>query len=83
MFGYRVYNTVIMDGSSKFVNREIRGLLDMTTRRIFGKSRFRKLDQDHPTMVVMERYTTAEKYRQARRTIEEFYPGVCSFDVTI
>ena len=83
MFGYRMYNTVIMDGSSKFVNGEIRGLLDMTTNRVIGKTRCRKLDKDHPTMYVLRRFTNAEKYRQARRRIENFYPGVCNFDVTI
>lgn len=83
MFGYRIYNTVIMDGSSKFVNGEIRGMIDMTTRRLIGKSRCRKLDKSHPTMIVIRRFTNAEKYRQARRRIENFYPGVCNFDVTI
>lgn len=81
MFGWRVYTTVIMDGSSKFVNREIVGLMDMITRRRIGKSRCRKLDKNYPTMRVIKRFTSIERYHNARREIERFYPGVCNFDV--
>lgn len=83
MFGYRKYVTVIMDGSSRFVNREITGMVDMKTRRLFGRSKCRKLDKNHPTMMVIKRYTTPFRYWEAKRLIEQFYPGVCAFDVTV
>ena len=83
MFGYKKYNTVIMDGSSKFVNMEITGMIDMKTRRRIGRSKCHKLDKNHPTMMVISRYTNPMRYWEAKRLIEEFYPGVCAFDVTI
>lgn len=83
MFGWRIYNTVIMDGSSKFVNREITGIVDMMTRRLFGRSICRKFDRQYVTMRVIRRFTNAERYRQTKNMIEEFYPGICAFDVTI
>lgn len=83
MFGYKMYTTVIMDGSSKFVNREITGMIDMVTRRLFGRSRCRAMDSQHPTMKVIKRFTNAERYREARKLIETYYPGVCTFDVDV
>lgn len=83
MYGWRVYTTVIMDGSSKFVNREIVGLMDMMTRRRFGRSICRRLDRKHPTMKVIKRFTSINRYHDARRMIERVYPGVCCWDVTI
>ena len=81
MFGYKVYNTVVMDGSSKFVNREIAGMIDMTTRRRFGRSKCRRLNRSHPTIIVIRRFTSSVNYWKARKLIESFYPGVCNFDV--
>lgn len=83
MLGYKTYATVIMDGSNKHVNNEISGLIDMGTRRLIGRSRYRKLDKNHPTMKVIKRFTNAEKYRQTRLLIEKHYPGLCTFDAVI
>lgn len=83
MFGYKVYKTVIMDGSSRFVNNEITGMIDMVTKRRIGKSRCRKLDKDHPTIKVVKRFTNSIRYWEARRLIEKYYPAVCNFDVPI
>lgn len=83
MFGWRIYKTVIMDGSSKFVNREIVGIMDMMTRRKIGRSRCRRLDRQHPTTMVIRRFTSINRYHDARRMVEKFYPGVCCWDVTI
>ena len=83
MFGYKIYTTVIMDGSSKFVNREITGMIDMVTRRLFGRSKCRELDRQHPTMKVIKRFTNATRYRETRKLIEMYYPGVCVFDVNV
>ena len=83
MFGYKIYTTVIMEGSSKFVNREIVGMIDMVTRRMIGKSKCRSLDRQHPTMKVVKRFTNASRYRDARRLVETYYPGVCAFDVDV
>lgn len=83
MFGYKKYVTVIMDGSDRYVVREILGIVNMVTKRRFGKMRCRKLDSNHPTMKIIKTWTNAETYRQMRRTIELQYPGLCAFDVTI
>lgn len=81
MLGYKVYETVIMDGSDTRKNAEIIGIIDMVTRRNIGRSKGRKLSKSYPSMVVIRRFTSAEKYRQAKRLIERNYPGLCSFDV--
>lgn len=83
MLGYKIYTTVIMEGSSKFVNREITGMIDMGTRRLFGRSKCRQLDRQHPTMKVIKRFTNASRYNETRKLIEKFYPGVCAFDVNV
>ena len=84
MFGWRIYKTVIMEGSNKAVNGEIVGLIDMITRRKIGRSRCRKLDRkQYPTMYVIRRFTNITRYHDARREIERFYPGVCCWDVTV
>lgn len=83
MLGYKRYNTVIMDGSSKFVNQEIVGMIDMITRKRIGKSKCRPLGKDYPTMMVVKRFTSATKYWETRRAIEKNYPGVCTFDAVL
>ena len=83
MLGFKVFNTVVMDGSSKFECREIAGIIDMVTNRRFGKSKARSLDKDHPTMKVIKRFTTAERYRQAKLIIEKTYPGNCVYDARL
>jgi hypothetical protein len=83
MFGYKIYKTVIMDGTNLFVNREITGIIDMITRRRIGRSKWRPLDKNHPTMKVIKRFTSVRKYHDARRLIEKSYPGLCTFDATI
>ena len=45
MFGYKKYVTVIMDGSSKFVNQEIAGMIDMMTNRRIGRSKCHAFDK--------------------------------------
>lgn len=79
MFGYEIYNTVIMDGSNKVVNREIVGIIDMMTNRRIGRSKCRRFDKSHPTMKVVRRFTSARRYWEARRLIEKTYPGYCTF----
>ena len=79
MFGYERFATVIMDGSNEFVNREIAGIIDMVTERRIGRSRCRKLDRNHPTMKVIKRFTSARRYWEARRLIDKYYPGLCTF----
>lgn len=83
MFGLKVFNTVIMDGSSRFECREIAGIIDMVTCRRIGKSKAKPLDKDHPTMKVIKRFTTAERYRQAKLIIEQTYPGNCTYDAVL
>lgn len=83
MLGYRKFNIVIMDGSSKWVNREIAGIVDMATDRKIGKTRPRPLDQSHPTMKVISRITTYDKFREACKIIENTYPGLCVFKVAL
>lgn len=83
MLGFKVYKTVIMAGSNKKVNAEIAGIIDMVTGRRIGRSRRRRLDENHPTMFVIKRFTSAEKYRQAKVLIERHYPAMCAFDVNI
>lgn len=82
MFGFKMYHTVVMDGTHKFVNNEIAGIIDMHTHRVIGKSRPRPMKGD-PTKVVISRFTTAERYRQACRLIKEKYPADCAFNVTL
>ena len=83
MFGYKKSVTVIMDGSSKFVNQEIAGMIDMMTNRRIGRSKCHAFDMNHPTMKVIKRYTNPMRYWEAKRLIEQFYPGLCTFDANM
>ena len=83
MLGYGKYVTVIMDGSNKKVVEEITGVFDMVTRRLIGKTRCRKLDKNHPSMLVITTYTSTRKYWIIRRIIEKAYPGLCTFNAVV
>lgn len=83
MLGIKRYVTVIMDGSDKKVNEKVIKLLDAATRRRIGKSKCRKLDSNHPTMMVVKRLTTRGRYIKAKLNIQKHYPGLCIFDVTV
>ena len=80
MMGYDKHVTVIMDGSSRRRNNEITDIIDMVIGKRIGKTKSRKLDDNHPTMRVITTTTTAENYRRIRRLIEALYPGLCIFD---
>ena len=81
MLGWKMYNTVIMDASSRKNVENIVGTIDMMTNRRIGKSKARKLDRNRPSIRVVKRFTTANRYREAKLMLEEFYPGMCAFDV--
>lgn len=80
MLGWKKFNTVIMDGSSRFVNKEIAGIIGMVTRRRFRRVRIKSFP-GRPEMKVISIITNAETYRIIKNTIEAQYPGVCSYDV--
>lgn len=83
MLGYKRFNTVIMDGSSNFVNKEIAGIMDMVTGKRIGRTKVKSMDKNHPTMKRFTRFTSVQRYHDARRIIERTYPGLCVFDAKL
>lgn len=81
MLGFKKHNIVIMEGSSKFVNHEILGMVDCITNRRISRTRCQKFDGEHPTMFVIERVTTPRRFHTLKQLIEKVYPGICAFDV--
>lgn len=79
-FIVKKFTTVIMDGSDKSIVKDITGVINMMTKERRGKAICRSLDKNHPTMKVIETYTTSRTYNMIREAIEEIYPGLCIFN---
>lgn len=85
MFGYKTRNLVVMDGSSKMVLNEIIDMIMDVNQKSYGQCgiRCRKLDKDHPTMMVVLFNTTNELFDKLREKIEEKFPALCTFDAVV
>lgn len=73
------YNTVVMDGSSFPVVDDIKEMIDMMVGNRHG-SFCTPIDNEHPTMILIETETTEDEYNQAADIIECLYPGLCTFN---
>ena len=82
MFGFKRFNTVIMDGTSSWECKEIAGIIGMVTGRRFRRVRIKPFP-GNPSMKVISVLTSAERYRQIKNCIEESHPGLCSYDVKL
>ena len=74
------YETIVMDGSNIgnlcVIIREIDGI----TGEQYGKSTYRSLDSDHPTMIVVTTRTNHIMYERIKDDISKLYPGLCVFN---
>lgn len=80
MLGIKKYKTVIMDGSDKKKVKEITNIFDMIKNKRFSKIKAKPIDGDHPTMLVFTTIMSTQRYHDARRIINQAYPGLCVFD---
>ena len=82
MTGYQVrdFETIVMDGSNINVLGEIINQIDGFTEEMHGKSTYRSLDSDHPTMIVITTRTNALMYGCIAHAIDMLYPGLCAFN---
>ena len=82
MLGFKIYKTVIMDGSNKKLVDEITSTFEMMLGKKF-RIKAKPIDKDHPTMMVFTTFTSANRYHDTRRLINRTYPGLCVFDANV
>lgn len=77
----RKHNLIVMDGSS---NERLCSVMvklgDVIGRGIVRVSR---LDENHPTMFVMEYQTGLLNHLKIKKELENSYPGLCIHDVAV
>ena len=77
----RKHNLIVMDGSS---NERLCSVMvklgDVIGREIVRVSR---LDENHPTMFVMEYQTGLLNHLKIKKELENSYPGLCIHDVAV
>lgn len=83
MLGFKMYKTVIMDGSNSKTVNEITSIFDMMLNKRISKIKARPIDKDHPTMLVFSTLMSAQRYHDTRRIINQAYPGLCVFDANV
>lgn len=74
------YATVIMDGSDENKVKHIKSILGMLALERDEDMNCRPLDEQHPTMTVIEAIMTPLNYAIVMDTVEGAYPGLCVFD---
>lgn len=81
--GFKFYKTIIMDGSDLKKVKSIIAVFDMITRRRLGKTNYKPINSDHPTMLEFKIFASANTYNNACKIINKIYPGLCIFDVNL
>lgn len=77
----RKHNLIVMDGSSKErLYSIIVKLGDIIGRETVQVNR---LDENHPTMFVMEYRTGLLNHLKVKNELENSYPGLCIHDVAV
>lgn len=85
MFGNKVRKFVVMDGSNKRFLNEIIGLVEMCTGKSykFRSIKCKKIDRDHPTMMVVSFKTNYRQFDYLRKLLTKTYPEQCVFDAPL
>lgn len=77
----RKFRTVVADGTESEIVRFIMSdLIDDINFEKYDKSTCRPLDDEHPNTIVIETYTTEDRYKSMQALIEICYPGLCTFN---
>ena len=80
----RRFSTVIMDGTNTDIVLDIAHIIRDFARSAGGRfCSAMPLDEDHPTMCVMEAVMTIPVYKILAGIISEKYPGLCVFDLPL
>lgn len=74
----RDYQTLIMDGSDPYVVRDILSMIDFLTESETTINH--PLDEEHPTIIVLETKTNEVVYNLIEALIESEFPGLCVFN---
>ena len=74
----RNYQTLIMDGSDPYVVRDILLMIDLITGD-FETINY-PLDEEHPSIIVLETKTNEDVYDLIEMVIESEFPGLCVFN---
>lgn len=74
---------VIMDGSSYGVVAQILCIVGVNAFPKGGKLYCRSLDENHPTMKVVEFECSKKRFNHIKNLIDEQYPGLCVYDVKV
>ena len=92
MFGNRKKRKfVVMDGSDKKFLEEIIGNCEMIIgrprfgimKRLFGMIRYRRLDKNHPTMMVFTIKSNYADWDLLRKNLTRNYPAQVVFDAVL
>lgn len=79
MFGKENFMIIIDKEVDKVVNDNITGVIDMLTKKRYGKTIWRMLDDNNPDLKAVVIRTTYKNFNCMREIIENSYPGVCKF----
>ena len=74
----RNYQTLIMDGSDPYVVRDILLMIDLITGDF--ETINHPLDEEHPSIIVLETKTNKDVYELIEVVIESEFPGLCIFN---
>ena len=77
----KTHNLVLMDGSSKECLCSIMVKLgDIIGKEVVTVS---KVDNNHPTMILMEYKTGLRNNQKIKKELDRNYPGLCIYDVAV
>lgn len=77
----KTHNLVVMDGSSTERLCSVMAKLGDIIGR--GIIRVSQLDENHPTMFIMEYQTVLRNHLRIKKELENSYPGLCIHDVAV
>lgn len=78
------HNLVIMDGSNKVnVFTIVAKIGEIVGKHKTCMVKVSSLDENHPTMVVVEYAAGIMKHSKLKKELDKRYPGLCSYDVAV
>lgn len=78
------HNLVIMDGSNKEKVVTIMSKIgDIIGKRKSCVVKVSRLDENHPTMILIEYATGIINHSKLKKELDKRYPGLCIYDVAV
>ena len=77
------YATVVMDGSNPAALSDIIGIHAACMYPNDARISYRAMDNNHPTMMVIESYCSKDTYERIHKLVDEKYAGLCVFNANV